>query len=259
MCLKKLLLICVTVLLCSSCAVHQSHLLFEQKSANVADTTHLPSSLSAYRIMPDDVLQIRNLQSTAYLTVGTGATSTNSGPGGGTTGAGESFQVEEDGTVTLPALGHVPIAGLTRHDAARKIEKLYRDSLLRNPIIDLKIMNLKVTLLGEISAQGNIPLLKDRTTLIDVIGQAGGLTKFADEKHVKIIRGGKDNQTVIYADLSDIKTINDPKILLQNNDIIYIARNKRGIREDNYQNISTIIQPSVLILNTALIIYSLLR
>jgi len=256
--LKKLLFIFGVVLLCSSCATHQSHLLFEQKKTTVADTTHLPTSLSAYRIMPDDVLQIRNLQSTAYLTAGVGTTGT-SGAANNTAGSGESFQVEEDGTVTLPALGHVPIAGLTRHEAARKIEKLYRDSLLRNPIIDLKIMNLKVTLLGEIGSQGNIPLLKDRTTLIDVIGQAGGLTKYADEKHVKIIRGGKDNQTVIYADLSDIKTINDPKILLQNNDIIYIARNKRGIREDNYQNISTIIQPSVLILNTALIIYSLLR
>lgn len=262
--LKKLLLFCIVIILCSACSTHQSNLLFEQKHTPVADTATTPANLQPYKIKPDDILQIRNLQGTGYLTTGassggatagTSSTAGNSGSGGG----GESFQVEEDGTVTLPALGHVAVAGLTRHQAAMKVEKLYRDSLLRNPIIDLKITNLKVTVLGEIGSQGNFPLLREHTTLIDLIGQAGGLSKYADQKHIKIIRGGKDNQTVIYADLSDIRTINDPKIVLQNDDIVYIAQNKRGARNDNLQNLSSIIQPSIIFLNTALIIYSLFR
>jgi polysaccharide export outer membrane protein len=153
----------------------------------------------------------------------------------------------------------VPVAGLTRYEAANKIEGLYRDSLLKNPIIELKILNLKVTVLGEIKNQGNFNLVKEKTTLIDIIGQAGGLSNTADEKNIKIIRSDKQGQKTIWVDLSNINILNDPKIILQDNDIVYIAQNKRAVRDDKLQNFTTLIQPSVLIFNTALIIYSLFR
>lgn len=242
------------ILLCYSCSYKQQHVLFEQKNSPVlnAETQAQPS---VYHIQPNDILQIRNLQSTKYLVDG----NTPSSQSGETTGQGQTFQVEEDGKVTLPVIGHIAIAGLTRYEAAQKIEKLYRDSLLKNPIIELKILNLKVTLLGEVRSPGNIALIKDNTTLIDVIGEAGGLTNNANEKNIKIIRGDKANPEVIYADLGNIKTLGDPRITLQNNDIIYVMQNRRAVRDEKLQNFSTLIQPSLLIFNTALIIYTLFR
>jgi len=252
---KILCLSSIIILLCHSCSYKQQHVLFEQKNGpalNIPAQTQPP----VYHIHPSDVLQIRNLQSTQYL-VGnsTGASKT----GESASGQSETFQVEEDGRVTLPVIGHIAVAGLTRYEAAQKIERLYRDSLLKNPIIELKVLNLKVTLLGEVKSPGNIPLLKENTTLIDVLGEAGGLTNNANEKNVKIIRGDKNNPEVIYADLSNIKTLADPRITLQNNDIIYVMQNKKAVRDERLQNFSTFIQPSLLIFNTALIIYTLFR
>ncbi|QKJ30425.1 polysaccharide biosynthesis/export family protein [Mucilaginibacter mali] len=195
-------------------------------------------------------MQIRNLQD--YKAFGNSA-------GVSTASAQLTFQVEEDGNVSLPVLGHVPVAGLTRIEAQRKIEKLYRDSSLVNPLIELKIANLKVQAFGEIKTQGNFTLTKEYTSLIDIIGQAGGLTPAADEKHVKIIRHEKTGIRETYIDLSDINILSDPRIFLQADDIIYIAKNKRAVRDDNLQNVTTLIQPSILIFNTALIIYSLFR
>ena len=43
---------------------------------------------------------------------------------------------------------------------------MYRKNVLVNPIIDLKIINLKVTVLGEIRAPGNYQLIKDKTSLV---------------------------------------------------------------------------------------------
>ncbi len=236
----------------ASCSMQQHQLLFENKHPG-ADSSIKVSSAGHYQIQPQDILQIRNLQNIKYIVDETPTTGVASGGSGS---AGQTYQVEDDGTVALPVIGHIKVAGLTRYEAAKQIEDLYRKNLLKDPIIELKITNLKVTVLGETKSQGNFPLLKERTTLIDMIGEAGGLTERANEKTVKIIRGDKDNPKVTEFDLSDIKTLTDPRIVLQNNDIIYIAQNKRAIRADNLQNVSTLVQPALLLLNTALLIYT---
>ena len=120
-------------------------------------------------------------------------------------------------------------------------------------------MNLKVTLLGESKSQGNFILTKDKTTLVELIGQAGGLTEKANEKNIKIIRGSESNPQVTQINLDNIGSINDPNAILQSGDIIYIAQNRRAIRNDNLQNFSSIVQPAILLLNTVLLVFALIR
>lgn len=233
-----------------SCAYKQQHALFKtdvpQPIAAVPITTY-----PTYKISPGDLLQIRNLQNIKYIA--------EDQTGSGTATQAISYQVEEDGTVALPALGRVAVAGLTKLQASRKIEELYKASLLKDPIIDLKIINLKVTVLGEVRTQGNYLLLKDKTNLVDMIGEAGGLTDKANEKTVQIIRGDKANPQVIVADLNNIRTLANPELNLQNGDIVYVSQNKRTIRNESMQNVSTIVQAALVFLNTALIIYTLTK
>ncbi|XHR93485.1 polysaccharide biosynthesis/export family protein [Mucilaginibacter sp. UC70_90] len=240
----------------TSCSSKQYQYLFEQKYT-VTDTASKGSDAAAgpYRIKAQDILQIRNLQSIKYIVDETPATNAGGSGGGGTTG--QTFQVEDDGTVALPVIGHVKVAGLTRPEAAKQIEELYRTNLLKDPIIELKIVNLKVTILGEIKGQGNYTLTKDRTTLVEMIGEAGGLTDKANEANVKIIRGDQKNPQVTEINLRDIQSINNPRAILQSGDVIYIAQNKRAVRNDKLQNLSVITQPVLLLLNTALIIFTL--
>jgi polysaccharide export outer membrane protein len=92
-----------------------------------------------------------------------------------------------------------------------------------------------------------------------MIGEAGGLTERANESNIKIIRGSEQNPKVIIANLDDLHSINDPKNVLQSGDIIYIAQNKRAVRSDNLQNFSIVLSPVLILLNTALIIFTLAR
>jgi polysaccharide export outer membrane protein len=245
------------LLVCTSCSNKQYQVLFEKRNS-ISDSTLQKNAngYEYYKIKPQDILQIRNLQSIKYIV---DETPTTVGTSGGTTSQGQTYQVEEDGTVALPGIGHVLVTGLTRAEAEKFIENTYRKNLLKDPIIDLKIVNLKVTLLGEIKAQGNYTLTKDKTTLVELIGEAGGLTDRSDEKNVKIIRGSGKNPQVIKINLNNIASINDPSTILHSGDIIYIAQNKRGIRADNLQNFSVIAQPALLLFNTALIIFTLIR
>lgn len=246
------------VILGSSCSYKQNQILFEKK-ASIADTaTQQPMATVSYHIQPQDVLQIRNLQNIKYI-VDELPVMANGSSAGSVAGQGQTYQVEEDGTVALPVIGHVQVAGLTRTQATKLIEDLYRKNLLKDPIIELKVINLKVTLLGEVKAPGNFPIIKDNTTLVEMLGQAGGLTPAANEKTIKIIRGKDKDRKVTEIDLSNINSLSDPRTLLQNGDIIYVAQNKRAIRSENLQSFNTWVQPALLFLNTALIIFTLSR
>lgn len=248
------------IFILGSCSYKQQQLLFKERGA-IQDTSksslaNAGNGTSDYRIKSQDILQIRNLQNIKYIVDETPTTTAVSGTG---TGQGQTYQVDDDGSVALPVLGRIHVAGLTRAEAAKQIEDLYRKNLLKDPIIDLKITNLKVTMLGEVRVQGNFPLVKDKTNLIEMIGQAGGLTDRANEKNIKIIRGDPKNPVITEIDLSKTQTLADPRIILQDNDIIYIAQNKRAVKNDQLQNFSTTISPILIVLNTALIIYTFIH
>jgi polysaccharide export outer membrane protein len=241
-----------------SCSNKQYQALFEQKNS-ISDTSFQKNAadLSTYRIKSQDVLQVRNLQNSKNIVDVT--------PGGAAAALGaistqgDAFLVENDGTIGVTGLGPVRVAGLTRLEAQKLLEDLYRKTFLKAPIIEVKIINLKVTIIGEIKSQGELSLTKDRTTLIEIIAQAGGLTEKADETNIKIIRGNQKTPQVAVVDLSNIQSINDPKAVLQSGDLIYIAKNKRAVRSDKIQNFSMVFQPIILLFNTVLIIVSLVR
>ncbi|TCC96211.1 hypothetical protein EZ444_12275 [Pedobacter hiemivivus] len=254
--IKKIinLLIVSTILFASfSCANRQKQALFEKKStANNSPKKELTPP--NYQIKPGDLLQVKNLQN-RNLIVNESFTKEKEASNNNHE---QTYLVEQDSTIGLPILGRVKVGGLTRRDAANQVQSLYRKEL-KDPIIELKIINLKVTLLGEVKNQGIYNLLKDHTSLIEIIGEAGGLTDKASSNNLKIIRGGMQNPQIINLDLTDISTLSDSRTLLENNDIIYIAQNKRAIRSEKLQSMSAILQPVIALLNTALLIYTITR
>jgi polysaccharide export outer membrane protein len=183
----KLLYACgIFALLFSSCSYKQNQILFERKTNAIDTVYHGMIQPAPYKIRAQDILQVRNLQNIKYITdevpTGPSGNAPSTAQGGQ---MGQTYQVEEDGTVALPVIGRVPVVGLSRFEATKKIEAMYRKSLLKDPIIEVKIINLNVTLLGEVRSPGNYPLVKDRTSLTELIGAAGGLTDKANEKKSK--------------------------------------------------------------------------
>jgi polysaccharide export outer membrane protein len=248
------------IIACSSCSYKQNQVLFEQKATATQDTILKKNSVNIqkYRIKPQDILQIRNLQNSKTIVDLNPPLSSNTIQATSITQS-ENYTVEDDGTVALTGLGRIPVAGLTRTEALKKIEDLYRANFLKAPLIDLKITNLKVTILGESRGQGNFLLTRDKTTLVEILGDAGGLTSGADEKHIKIIRGDEANQIVLIIDLNDIRSINDPRAIVQSGDIIYVPQNIHAIRADKNQNLSVFLQPAILLISSALLLFSIIH
>ncbi len=156
-------------------------------------------------------------------------------------------------------MGKVLLAGLTRRQATIKLQELYEAALLKDPIIELSIVNVKVTMLGEFNAKGNFILERDNMRLEEMIAQAGGLTKDADPRTLKIIRGDRKNPETIHVNLANLKSLSSDKLILQNNDLITIAPTKNAMAADKLQSYNNIIQPLLVIVNLAVLIFTFTR
>ncbi len=242
-----------------SCSYKPNQVLLQQKSiATDTPANKSYANISNYLIRPHDILQITNVQASKSLIDITAGVAQNNSAITAPQTQPANYVVEEDGTVALTGLGRIKIAGLTRIAARNYIEELYKKDILTNPLLDVKIVNLKVNLLGEVSQPGQILLTHDNTTLIEIISQAGGLSEKADNSNIKIIRAGSSPKTDII-DLSDAKILTDPRIIVQNEDIVIVAPNHRTIRNEKLQDFSSIASPLLLVINTALIVLTLIR
>jgi len=249
---------------CSARKARQQKTLFNHPSDIVTDTikqvyvVNDKGISTNYKIRVNDWLAIRNVQDINFGGKSATTTAITTTVSGGTQNV-LSYEVEQDGKVNLPAIGKVDVIGLTRREASNKIEQIYQDKQLPNPIIELSIVNLKVTLLGEFSKQGNFLLQRDNTTLIDILGEAGGITKTADPKTLKIFRGDRTDPEIIHINLNDYKSLASQKLILQNNDIIVIQPDKNVAVAEKLQGFNNIIQPLLVVVNLAVLIFTLTR
>ncbi|RZK48305.1 MAG: hypothetical protein EOO99_10470 [Pedobacter sp.] len=211
-----------------------------------------------YTIKINDQIAIRNLQSREWGT-STSANSQNANLMESSENP-TTYRIDDDGTANLPIVGKVKLAGLTRREATQKLQELYSaPEYLKNPIIDLKITNLKVNLYGEFNTQGSFLLENDNTTLMDMVAKAGGFTKNADPRSVKIIRGNKNNPEEIYVNMTNLNSLKSRKLILQNNDIIYVDQTKNAVITDRLQKSNNIIQPLLVVVNLAVLIFTLTK
>jgi len=255
-----------TSIILFSCSVRKQHSLFNAPSDIVTDTikqvyvvNDQGISDAYYKIKISDQLAIRNVQNPEFGATASGSSSTLSNTTSGTSQNILSYPVEPDGMVNLPAIGKVEVVGLTRREATIKIQDSYKQKLLKDPIIELTIVNLKVTLLGEFGKQGNFLLEKDNTSLIEIIGEAGGITKTADPKTLKIIRGDRSHPEIIYVNLTDINSLASKKLILQNNDIIVLQPTKGSALSEKLQSFNNIVQPLLVVVNLAVLIFTVTR
>ncbi len=199
-------------------------------------------------IAPGDFLVIQNLQNENLITQGSGNSQAIQNIQNSSS-SGYRYRVENDGSVLVPVLGRVNLGGLSRVKAEKQLNKLYETDLLKDPIISLSIVNLQVTMLGEFGKQGNFVLEKDQVSLVQMLGEAGGLSPRANKKRIKIIRGDYQNPHVFVVDLTDINSLSDPRLFLRNNDIVYAET--KGI----FQNLD-VLAPATSVLGIGLSLFN---
>jgi len=141
----------------------------------------------------------------------------------GNISGGITTTVEFDGSIKVPVLGPVILAGLTKREAELLLEERYRFYFI-DPFIRVKINNKRVILFPGESGAARVLLLKnENTTLLEAIASSGGVKGNAKADRIKLIRKDESGVSKIYLiDLSKISGLNSGNIVLQGNDIVYI-------------------------------------
>ncbi len=216
---------------------------------NPSDTTQ---AVYRHRIKVGDRLVIRFLNNydlgvaaKESSTAGANAEAAFSGPTAG-------YLVNYDSTVILPLIGRTNLVGLTRLEASTQLEKLYSKFVV-NPIIDLNIASLGVTILGEVNRPGKIYVDKENTTVVDVIAMAGGFKDVGKKKDIKIIRG----QEVIIVDLRKIEALQSPALTLHDNDIVYVEPYKVKADTEPVASVMPVTTVILTVIQTALLVTQL--
>lgn len=132
-----------------------------------------------------------------------------------------------DGTVQLPLIKEVKLAGLTVRSARERLTALYNDNFLVNPQVYLNVIGYAkrhFTILGQINRPGSYDLQGGQTlTLLEAIGMAGGFTRIADQGRISIRREENGEPHAIRANAKRIADGKDPALTILPGDVITIG------------------------------------
>lgn len=171
------------------------------------------------------------------------------------------YYVDQEGNVDIPTLGKVKIQGLTRSEAANRIQEILRNGQLRDAVVQVTPYDQYITILGEVARPGKIAFTKDHMTILEAIGQAGDLTIQAQRSKIKVIRQENGEAKSYFVDLRSKELFDSPVYNLQQDDIIYVSPNKIKMGQSTYnensiKSISTWLSISSVLLSIAILIFN---
>ena len=182
---------------------------------------------TASRIQTDDILAVivssLSEESNGILNASnTSGVNMASFPGGTSSGSQPlGYLVDSTGAIILPFVGKVKVSGMTLVEASNFLkEKLSR--YIKEPTVNVRTLNHKFTVIGEVSRPGVYNLIDNHTTLPEVIGMAGDLTVYGRRDNVMLIRTVNDRREVIKLDLTSRQVLNSPYYFIQANDVLYV-------------------------------------
>lgn len=131
------------------------------------------------------------------------------------------YAVGLNGKVTMPVLGDIQAAGLTTDEFKNLLITGLTD-YLKSPIISVRIVNFKVTVIGEFNRPQVLLVDGERLNVLQALGMAGDMSLYGNRKNVKVMRTVKDSIKVGYLDFTSTKIVESPYFQLQQNDVVYI-------------------------------------
>ena len=166
----------------------------------------------------------------------------------------QGYLVSQEGNIIFPLLGKVNVVGKTTEQVQELLAKLLVDNgYIKDPTVSVRIINSKVTVLGEVKSPGTYAFDEQNISLNQAIGYAGDLTINGARKDVLLIREVNGVRTYIRLDLTSSNWFNSPYYYVKQNDVIIVNPNGAKIMTSGYlTNIGTVM--SILTLGLTVLI-----
>lgn len=131
------------------------------------------------------------------------------------------YLVDSSGHVEVPFVGRLKLLNMTLEEASNAVRTEVVKSL-KDPAINVRFLNHKFSVLGEVNRSGTYNLLDDRTTLPEALAMAGDLTIYGSRNNIMVLRENNGIREIARLNLLTQEVFNSPYYYLQNGDMIYI-------------------------------------
>ncbi|WP_339709509.1 polysaccharide biosynthesis/export family protein [uncultured Kriegella sp.] len=165
------------------------------------------------------------------------------------------YIIDKNGEIDFPVIGSLKVAGLSPEETKALLkEKL--TPYLKDPIINIRLKNFTVTVLGEVNRPGTYPVNGEQITILEALGLANDLTIKGMRENVMVIRDFNGTKVYTRIDLTKKEALNSPVYYLTQNDVVYVEPNQSAVTASALDNRASIWVSiaSVLITSTVLII-----
>jgi len=138
--------------------------------------------------------------------------------------SGPTYSVDTDYNIVFPQIGKVNVQGENIESLRIKLMGLI-SKYVKDPVVDAKLINFKVSVVGEVTRPGTYVVPDGTTTVFGALGLAGDLTPFGVRTNVLVLRNVDGVITQNRIDLTSAQFINSPYYYLKQNDVIYVQPN----------------------------------
>ncbi|MGO4770128.1 polysaccharide biosynthesis/export family protein [Flavobacterium sp. W22_SRS_FK3] len=167
----------------------------------------------------------------------------------------QSYLVDRSGNIEFPVLGKLQVGGLSRTE----VLQLLKDKVgvyIKNPIINLRITNFKISLQGEVNVPGTYSVASERVTLIEALSMAKDLTIYGKRHNILIIREMNGVKSYNRVDITKADFINSPFYYLAQNDVVYVQPNNVKVNASAVgPNTSVIISAVSLLITISVLLF----
>ena len=220
----------------TSCVSHEELLYLNDLPPSVDVTDNIANlAQSDLRIQPDDLLSITvtsyNLEASKPFNMEAGNLTAMAQALQGVTNVAEmltGYFVDTDGNIDFPIIGKLEVNKKTLGEVKTLLSTRLKD-YLKDPVVNIRFLNLKVSVLGEVFKPGTIRLTNKRLTIFEAIGMAGDMTPYSNRSNIVIIREKNGQRMIKRLNLQSSSIFKSPFYYLQQNDVVYIEPNKTKV------------------------------
>ena len=160
---------------------------------------------------------------------------TNSATAGSNNTLTVGYLVNQNGEINFPILGAIKVDGMTKSQVGDYLVKqLVSRKLLIDPIVTIRFLNFRVSVLGEVGRPGVYTVPNEKLSLLEALGLAGDITIFGKRTDVLVLREKDNGDKILHrVNLNNADIFTSPYYYLQSNDIVYVSPSKNRVTREN--------------------------
>ncbi|WP_033960116.1 polysaccharide biosynthesis/export family protein [Psychroserpens jangbogonensis] len=168
----------------------------------------------------------------------------------------DGYLVSKEGMINFPVLGEIVLSNLTVNEAESEIKRLLVEGgHLNNPTVRVRVVNSKVTVLGEVNTPGTYNFAEENITLLQAIGYAGDLTINGKRDDIIMTRDAEGVRTITHINLTNTDFMSTEFFYIKPNDTIIVNQNKPSVTSSGYiSSLTTLLAIASIVLSTTIIL-----